>query len=69
MRHTKVKGEKMKIEILLKEIRMKKRIQFRKVIEINRHIKVASKLYREKRERTYSKCSDKNMSSFKRRYK
>ena len=49
MRHTKVKGEKMKIEILLKEIRMKKRIQFRKVIEINRHIKVASKLYREKR--------------------
>ena len=44
----KLKGGKMRIEILLKEIRTKKRIQPGKVVKNDRNIKFTFKLYRTK---------------------
>ena len=55
----------MRIIILLKEIRNKKRIEFRAVIEINRYIKFAFKLYRKEWKRAYNISISAYCTSFK----
>lgn len=46
----------MRIEILLKDIRERKRIKFRTISKNNRNIKITLKLHRKKRKDAYINC-------------